>query len=72
MVRYTHLDKKRSTDIKEQLGIFNMNEKLTQYKINLRKIYKKMDEIRLPRKISYYKPAGRRNIGKPQTRWEAL
>ena len=31
---YTLWDKKRSSDIREQLGIFNINDKLTQYKIN--------------------------------------
>ena len=31
---YTLLDKKRSSDIGEQLGFFNINDKLTQYKIN--------------------------------------
>jgi len=33
---YTLLDKKRSSDIREQLGIFNINDKLAQYKINWR------------------------------------
>ena len=36
MARYTLWDKKMSSDIREQLGIFNINEKLTQYKINWR------------------------------------
>ena len=31
-------DKKRSTDKREQLGIFNINDKLTQYNINWRKL----------------------------------
>ena len=34
MAGYTLLDKKRSSDIREQWGIFNINDKLTQYKIN--------------------------------------
>ena len=29
MAGYTLLDKKRSSDIREQLGIFNINDKLT-------------------------------------------
>ena len=33
-IGYTLLDKKRSSDIREQLDIFNINDKLTQYKIN--------------------------------------
>ena len=28
-----------------------------------------MDENRLPKKMLIYKPEGRRNIGRPQTRW---
>ena len=35
MSGYTLWDKK-SSDIREQLGIFNINDKLTQYKINFR------------------------------------
>ena len=31
---YTLLDKTRSSDIREQLAIFNINDGLTQYKIN--------------------------------------
>ena len=55
---YTLMDKKRSSDIREQLGIFNFNDKLTQYKINQRKHIQKMDD----------NPEGRRNIGRPLTR----
>ena len=35
MTGYSPWDKKRCSDIREQLGIFNINNKLTQYKINL-------------------------------------
>ena len=52
MAGYTHLDKiKKSSDTREQLGIFNINDKLTQYKINLRKLIQRMDDKRLPKKI---------------------
>ena len=64
------LDKKRSSDIREQLGIFNTNNKLTQYKTNWREHIQRMDDNRLPKIIFNYKPEGRRNIGRPQTRWE--
>ena len=37
---YTLLDRKRSSDIREQLDIFNINDKLTQYKINWREYIK--------------------------------
>ena len=35
MAEYTHWDK-NSSDIREQLGIFNIKDKLTQYKIHFR------------------------------------
>ena len=50
------------------MGIFNINDKITQYKINWREHTKRMGDKRLPKNINY-KPEGRRNIGKPQTRW---
>ena len=60
MAGYTLLDKKRSSDIREQLGIFNINDKLPQYKINWREHIQRMDDNRLPKKKLNYKPEGRR------------
>ena len=65
MAGYTLWDKKRSSNIREQLGIFNINDKLTQYKINWREHIQRIDDNRLPKKILNYKPEGRRNIGRP-------
>ena len=69
MTGYTHWDKKISSDIREQLGIFNINDKLTEYKINWRENIQRM-MTDYPKKILNYKPEGRRNIEIPQTRWE--
>ena len=68
IARYTLLDKQRSSDIIEQLGIFNINNKLMQFKINWEEHIQRMDDNRLPKKILNYKPVGRRNIGRPKTR----
>ena len=70
MAGYILWDKKRSTNIREQLGIFNINDKLTQYKINWWEHIQRMDDYKLPKKILNYKPERRRNIRRPQTRWE--
>ena len=53
MVGYTLLDKKRSSDIREQLGTLNINNKLTQYKMNWRehRPIQRMHDNRLPQKI---------------------
>ena len=58
MARYTLFDKKRSSDIREQLGILNINDKLTQYKINWREHIQRLDENRLPKKILITKMKG--------------
>ena len=50
---------KRSSDIREQLGIFNINDKLTQYKIIWREHIQRMNANRLPKKMLNYKPEGR-------------
>ena len=68
MTGYILWDKKISTDIREQLGIFNINDKL--HKINWREHIQRIDDNRLPKKKLNYKPEGRRNIRRPQTRWE--
>ena len=50
MAGYILWDKERSSDISEQLGIFNINDKLTQYEINWREHIQRMDDNRLPQK----------------------
>ena len=53
MEGYTLWDKKkRSSDIREQLGIINISEKLTQSKINWREHIQRIDDNRLPNKKS--------------------
>ena len=50
MAVYTLWDKKICSDIREEFGIFNNNDKLTQYKINWREYIQRMDDNRLPKK----------------------
>jgi hypothetical protein len=44
------LERKQSSDIREQFGNFNINDNLTQYKINWREHIERMDDNRLPEK----------------------
>ena len=50
MAGNTLWNKKRRSDIRDQLGIFNIDEKLTQYKINWRGHIQILDDNRLPKK----------------------
>jgi len=43
------LGQKKSSNIREELDIFNINHKLTQYKINYRDHAQRMDYNRLPK-----------------------
>ena len=52
------------------MGIININDTLTKHKINWREHIQRMDDNRLPQKKLNNKPEGRRNVGRPQTRWE--
>ena len=70
MTGYTVWDNKRSSDIREQLRILNINDKLTQYKINWREHIQIMNDKRLPKKILNYKLEGSRNTERPERRWE--
>ena len=47
---YTLLEEKSNSNIREQLAIFNINDKLTQYIINWREHIQRMDDNRLPQK----------------------
>ena len=52
------------------MGIFNINAKLTQYKINCREHTQRMDDNRLPIKSFKSQTRREKKIGRPQTRWE--
>ena len=69
MAGYTLWNKKICSDIRDQLGIFNINDKLTQCKYIGRNIYEEWMTTDYPKKILNYKPEGRRTIGRLQTRW---
>ena len=45
------LKQKRTSHIREQLGIFNINNKLTQCKINWKEHTQRMDDYRIHKKI---------------------
>ena len=51
MAGYTLWDRKRSSNIRGQLGIFNINDQLTQHKINWREHIQRMDDNRIPKKF---------------------
>lgn len=66
---YTLWDRKRSEDIRKELKIFNLREKIQQHRNNWREHVDRMDNQRHPKLTMTYRPEGRRNIGRPRRRW---
>jgi hypothetical protein len=62
--------KKRSTDIRSKLKIFNSTEKIEKQNENWHGHILRMTTDRLPKTLLNYKPRGYRNIGRPIARWE--
>jgi hypothetical protein len=59
---YTILDQKRSTDIRSELKIFNLTERIEKQKQNWQEHILRRN--RLPQVLLNYKPRGYRNIGR--------
>lgn len=60
----------RNDDIRAELGIYSLLEKVTQYRKQWKDHVERMPAERLPLQILNYKPAGKRSIGRPRKRWQ--
>jgi hypothetical protein len=67
---YTLLDQKRSTDIRSELKIFNLTERIENKKENCHEHILRMTTDRLPKVLLNYKPRGYRYIGRSIARSE--
>jgi hypothetical protein len=66
---YRRTDKKINTDIRQNLKIFNLRQKIREYQQNYFEHILRMPTYRMPRKIFNYHPKGRRDSGRPPMRW---
>jgi hypothetical protein len=66
---YRRTDKKRNTNITQHLKIFNLGQKIREYKQNYFEHILRMPTYRIPWKIFNYHPKGRRDQGRPPMRW---
>jgi hypothetical protein len=66
---YRRTDKKRNTEIRQNLKIFNLGRKIREYQQNYFEHILRMPTYRIPRKIFNYHPKGRRDRGRPPMRW---
>ena len=66
---YTRLDMRRNEDIREELNIFKLKDKIKEYRVNWLEHVERMDRERAPKVLLKYRPRGRRNVGRPRKRW---
>jgi hypothetical protein len=66
---YRKIDKKRNTDIRQNLKIFNLGQKIREYQQNYFEHILRMSTYRIPLNIFNYHPKGRRDRCRPQMRW---
>lgn len=62
-------DRNRNEDIRNELGIFSLDEKRKTYKRNWCNHLERMENERLPRVAREYEPGGQRSVGRPRRRW---
>lgn len=59
----------RNDDIRKELNIFNLCDKVDEYKKSWLNHVQRMETGRLPKMFLIYKSYGRRNLGRPRKKW---
>ena len=65
----TRRDLVRNEDVRNELNVYAINEKITEYKERWKQHVNRMGNGRIPKKILNYNPRGKRDIGRPRKRW---
>lgn len=66
---YTLFDKKHNEDIRTELKIFNVKDRINDTRTNWLEHIERMPKNRLPQILLEYQPRGKRRVGRPITRW---
>ena len=66
---YTLYDHKTNDYIRRELQITGILDKIDEYRRNWFQHFQRMPQNRIPLKSYYYRPQGRRTIGRPKKRW---
>jgi hypothetical protein len=67
----TRMDHIRNEEIRTELEIYAIQDKITEYRIRWSAHLQRMDNSRLPKQALLHKPMGRRDVGHPRKRWTA-
>jgi len=67
---YTLYDHKTNDYIRSELRITGILDKIDEYRLNWFQHLQRMPQNRIPLESYYYRPQGRRTIGRPMNRWK--
>ena len=59
----------RSEEIRSDLDIFAVNERIKEYRRKLIQHINRMEDSRKPKMAKKYNPRCRRKVGRPEKRW---
>ena len=65
----TRKDRLKNETIRNNVGIYNLNEKIKEYRKEWKEHIERMGDERIPKQVLRYIPKGRRNVGRPKRRW---
>jgi hypothetical protein len=65
----TRRDRLRNIDLRTQLGEINIVEETEQYQKKWKECVLRMSPSRYPWQALFYRPTGRRDLGRPRMRW---
>ncbi|KAJ4445095.1 hypothetical protein ANN_06894 [Periplaneta americana] len=66
----TRLNRYRNDDIRNELNLLPIIDKIKEYRIRWSNHLRRMDKERIPKQVLDYKQQGRRDISRPRTRWK--
>jgi hypothetical protein len=67
----TRLDKIWNEDIRKELGVFSINDRIRRYRQDWLEHVERMKEGRVPKQALWCRPKGRRDPGRPRRRWNS-
>jgi hypothetical protein len=67
----TRLDKIGNDDMRKELGMSLMNDRIGRYKQDWLGHVERMEEGRVPKQVLWYGPKGRRDPGRPCGGWNS-
>ncbi|GJQ74624.1 hypothetical protein Trydic_g13459 [Trypoxylus dichotomus] len=65
---YTRMDRKRNTDVREELGVRSVNEIMWEYRPNWRRHVKRLEDCRISEKVLNYDARGKGSVKYPRKR----